>query len=466
MNLKNGQFIVFITLLSLVTLLTGFLLQNNGYQNSASTEIRLVYDVYQGEKKMGTLGNIEKFKSYIATNIETKYGVIDGLYFGENLVIEGRYQNEEELLGNQEQLYQEIWNTQEFTMDALKLKVIQDNGVENDYIVRNTEIWSNAIEKVKHVTGSKVGEADTSYSIDLNGQVEREKVRVQLEEVLTEQQVVHKIMAPTGLTHEIVQGETVQNIAIQTGSIIEELELLNPMLKADSILVPGSEIFIADTQYDLAFSKIEIEEVEEPLLYDIEYVDDENLYQGKSTVLEAGEDGVQRIQYIFKYSSTGEKVYLSEEQLEVIKPAKKAVIQRGVKEATHIGSGIFIWPSQSRRVSAEYMDPTYGFGPHYGMDINDKLNGDIYAADNGTVVSATYNSSYGNHIIIDHNNGYWTLYAHLNKINVREGEVVESGDVIGGMGTTGLSTGIHLHFEIRVGSNDRSSAVNPRQYID
>ncbi|MGL5041779.1 MAG: M23 family metallopeptidase [Culicoidibacterales bacterium] len=51
------------------------------------------------------------------------------------------------------------------------------------------------------------------------------------------------------------------------------------------------------------------------------------------------------------------------------------------------------------------MDPTYGFGPHYGIDINDHLNGEIYAADNGTVVTATYSSGYGNHVIINHNNG-------------------------------------------------------------
>jgi murein DD-endopeptidase MepM/ murein hydrolase activator NlpD len=111
------------------------------------------------------------------------------------------------------------------------------------------------------------------------------------------------------------------------------------------------------------------------------------------------------------------------------------------------------------------MDPTYGFGPHYGIDINDRLNGEIYAADNGTVVTATYSSGYGNHVIINHNNGMWTLYAHMNTLNVREGEVVTKGQVIGGMGTTGFSTGVHLHFEIRVGRNDKFAAVNSRIYI-
>ena len=74
------------------------------------------------------------------------------------------------------------------------------------------------------------------------------------------------------------------------------------------------------------------------------------------------------------------------------------------------------------------------------------------AADSGTVVVAGWpdNSGYGNRIMIDHGNGYRTLYAHLSKISVVVGQTVKRGNVIGQMGSTGRSTGTHLHFEIRM----------------
>lgn len=75
------------------------------------------------------------------------------------------------------------------------------------------------------------------------------------------------------------------------------------------------------------------------------------------------------------------------------------------------------------------------------------------AADSGTVVGAGWldNYGYGNRVLIDHGNGFVTLYAHLSGIQVRPGQTVNRGDVIGQMGSTGRSTGVHLHFEIRQG---------------
>lgn len=89
---------------------------------------------------------------------------------------------------------------------------------------------------------------------------------------------------------------------------------------------------------------------------------------------------------------------------------------------------------------------------HKAIDIANRAAGPILAADSGTVVAAGWDSSgYGNKIIIDHNNGNVTLYAHLSALQVRPGQRVNRGDVIGQMGSTGRSTGTHLHFEIRQG---------------
>jgi murein DD-endopeptidase MepM/ murein hydrolase activator NlpD len=110
-------------------------------------------------------------------------------------------------------------------------------------------------------------------------------------------------------------------------------------------------------------------------------------------------------------------------------------------------TGTWIWPAQGRI--------TQGFKSwHRAVDIANGGGGAILAADAGVIVVAGWpdNVGYGNRVMIDHGNGYKTLYGHLSKIAVQVGQTVKKGDKIGDMGSTGRSTGTHLHFEIRTTS--------------
>lgn len=102
---------------------------------------------------------------------------------------------------------------------------------------------------------------------------------------------------------------------------------------------------------------------------------------------------------------------------------------------------------------------TYEFHP--GMDIDGERGDVVVAPANGTVVKAGWQGGYGNLIEIDHGNGLTTRYGHLSKINVQIGDTIQRGQEIGLIGTTGRSTGPHLHFEIRL--NDK--AINPRRFL-
>lgn len=95
-------------------------------------------------------------------------------------------------------------------------------------------------------------------------------------------------------------------------------------------------------------------------------------------------------------------------------------------------------------------DPvTYVWGLHRGIDIANSYDTQIFSAGKGKVISTNYSYDYGNYIVIDHGYGFTTKYAHLSKIKVNVGDSVAKGDLIGYMGSTGESTGSHLHFEIR-----------------
>ena len=98
---------------------------------------------------------------------------------------------------------------------------------------------------------------------------------------------------------------------------------------------------------------------------------------------------------------------------------------------------------------------------HSGMDIGCGTGTSVVAAQAGTVIKASYNTAYGNHVVISHGNGISTLYAHNSTLLVSVGQQVTQGQVISKSGNTGYSTGPHLHFEVLV----NGSPQNPRGYV-
>lgn len=139
-------------------------------------------------------------------------------------------------------------------------------------------------------------------------------------------------------------------------------------------------------------------------------------------------------------------------------PALSTVVLKGTKVTPSEGSGNFIWPVAGHRITS-YYGKRWG-RLHKGFDMVGSSS--VKAADNGVVELADDSmSGYGNAIIINHNNGYKTLYGHLSKINVKAGQVVEQGEAIGVMGNTGHSFGTHLHFEVYL----NGKLKNPADYL-
>lgn len=98
---------------------------------------------------------------------------------------------------------------------------------------------------------------------------------------------------------------------------------------------------------------------------------------------------------------------------------------------------------------------------HNGIDFGSGRGTEIYAASNGKVVLAEFNSSFGNYIVIEHKDGQSTAYAHLDRLSVSKGDIVTKGQIVGYSGSTGRSTGPHLHYEVRT----NGTPVNPKDYL-
>jgi len=144
----------------------------------------------------------------------------------------------------------------------------------------------------------------------------------------------------------------------------------------------------------------------------------------------------------------------------IIKKSKELAAQQAANNKSNPGG--YIWPVDSRYITSTVGGRTspggVGSTNHKGTDIGRVgYNSQIYAAKAGTVIVSAYSKSYGNYVVISHGSGNTTLYAHMSSRKVKEGAVVKQGDVIGITGSTGNSTGPHLHFEI----TENGERINP-----
>lgn len=157
-----------------------------------------------------------------------------------------------------------------------------------------------------------------------------------------------------------------------------------------------------------------------------------------------------------------------EEQLEQDSKRIAAMIQKiqAQNKRKFVGTGVFQWPvPSSNEVTSDYgwrVHPIFRVKKfHTGIDIAASYGADVVAADDGVVIYAGWYGGYGNTVIIDHGGSISTLYAHLSRINVSEGDKVKKGSKIADVGSTGFSTGPHLHFEVR----KEGQCVNPWSWL-
>jgi beta-lactamase regulating signal transducer with metallopeptidase domain len=126
------------------------------------------------------------------------------------------------------------------------------------------------------------------------------------------------------------------------------------------------------------------------------------------------------------------------------------------------GEGASAFHSTSRTFGQKYINPvTKNQTVHYGIDIQAKFGTDVVATSGGKVIKAIYDGGLGNTIVIDHGEGYQSMYAHLKDFAVKNGDTVTKGQTIGHVGSTGLSTGAHLHFEVSL----EGEKLNPLNYL-
>ncbi|OEH93105.1 peptidase M23 [Bacillus solimangrovi] len=257
--------------------------------------------------------------------------------------------------------------------------------------------------------------------------------------------------------HEIEEGDVLGSIANQYDLKLDQLLSLNNDLAEDTVLQIGDTVNVQayEPVTDVIMEKKARKEIK--VDYEIEVIETDDMYKGDTKVKQEGQKGKKSIEYLL-VKENGQVIDKEILEEDVTQEPVAKVVYKGTKVIPSRGTGSFIWPTYGGSITSVM---GYRWGRiHKGLDIAGVSNRGIKAADNGTVEFAAYDGTYGNKVIINHNNGTKTLYAHMSEIKVSVGQTVPKGTVIGIMGSTGNSTGVHLHFEvIKNGKN-----IDPQTY--
>lgn len=209
---------------------------------------------------------------------------------------------------------------------------------------------------------------------------------------------------------------------------------------------------------EIEYNTVSTEKFSEIIPYEIEFIETDDLYVGESEVIQEGENGIAENEYYISYS---DGVEIGRELISsvILSPAKNRIERIGTKAYPSTEpTGTFIVPVKGRRIITTYFGMCYdadgNLHDHLGIDLAGmQLGSDIYAADGGTVIFVGDDGAYGLTVRIRHEDEIVTLYSHLGSINVSYGDKVYKGQKIGEAGLTGRTTGVHLHFEVRIKDN-------------
>lgn len=303
-------------------------------------------------------------------------------------------------------------------------------------------------------------EKDQILNVSFDENVSVEAVTVGFDKIDEKEKLLEYIIIGTDekMSYTVENGDTYWDIAIKYDMTVEELLSANPEAN-ENRLMPGDELSLVVPK---PFINVNIERkllAEEKIKYDSEIQEVSYMYTDQKTIKKAGVYGVADVEYIVT-EQNGREISREEISRNVKSEPQSEVVLVGTQTPPpKVGSGVFINPLPASTVSSAYGSRSGGF--HRGLDLAKASGSDIKAADGGTVIYSGWYGTYGYMIEIDHGGGWTTAYAHCSKLYVTKGEKVYQGQVIAAVGSTGYSTGPHLHFEVR----KYKVTKNPASYI-
>lgn len=453
-----------------VGLLASLSFGGNEYVKMNTNEV--IHVLLNGQQ-VGTISHIQVIDDYIGQRnqaLKEKYPDVnliveaDGIEFEYEKAFLARADDEHTLSVLDTLIVPHAVGTELF-IDGKSMGIVKDQetakeileGIKSKYApdnVINGKVRILSLEPEEIIPGESVLE-----SVDFLQKIELIDVDIEPVQVQDPEQLALKLEAgdvqPT--QYVVEKGDCISCIAQKLGISKQVIYENNEWIEDDKLQI-GDVLDLTVLQPPLTVVTTEKKMVNEEIPFVTEYIEDDTLRKGNMIPISPGKNGMKEVTYeIRKLNGRLDAETIVQEN--VIIEAVAAVVKKGTKVVLGEGTGKFAWPVVSATITSGY--GTRWGKLHKGIDMISK-NKEILASDNGKVIAAGTKRDYGNYIIIDHQNGYQTLYGHLSKIYTKVGNIVEKGEKIGYMGSTGDSTGVHLHFEVIV----NGSAQNPMKYLN
>lgn len=462
-----------------------------GFQNKTSIKPNTYFQVYLDDQVLGVIKSKEKLEKYIDKRgeyIKEKYDV-SKVYAPNGLEIR-KITTYDDKLSDVKEVYEELEKLKPFTIEGYQFSLKKEDDIQIIYVT-DKEIFRKSLE---NTITTFVGTED--YKLYLNDeQIKIETTGTIIDNVYIDETItIKKVKIPVNetiysdvdeltqyllfgenyepKTYTVKLGDTIETVSFNNKINVEEFLIANPdFSSSDNLLYPGQvvSIGIVNPKVSVVVETTTVKDQESK--YRVDEQKDPNMIIGDELVIQNGENGLERLTIKTK-KVNGNTDMLETIGREELKPMIPKIVKIGSKYQSNIGGAYWSWPTQNGWIiTSNYAwrySPFSGTREHHkALDISGPGYGSqIYAANNGTVITAGWHYSYGNYVVINHNNGYYTLYAHMAWLNTKEGATVGRGQVIGYMGSTGDSTGVHLHLEVWVGGPPFSGTnVNPCKTI-
>lgn len=368
-------------------------------------------------------------------------------------IVESKAKDNE--IATEEQLYEILESNVNYSILAYAINV---DG-EQIGIVNSEYEATNVIEEVKDYFTQNY-EEETVIEINTVENVEVKQIKASNTEIKNIDELVNYIVKGTDEEQKYIveEGDTYWTIAEYFNMTLDDLISANPNSDPEWIQI-GDELNLVVPK---PFLNVQVKRKvvqEEKTPFETEYTYVSYMFNDEEVVDRKGQYGVSKIESLVTEQNGIQiaKEVLTEEVIS--KPVSKIVTTGTQDPPPKKGTGYFINPLPGSYVSSRFGSRSGGF--HLGQDMAKSSGSSIKAADGGTVTYAGWSGSYGYMVDIDHGGGYTTRYAHCSDLYVSVGEKVYQGKVIAAVGSTGVSSGPHLHFEVR----KYGSVVNPASYI-
>lgn len=460
--------------ISILTILLVSLTLNNGFAKEDS-QLNKIYHVYVGHEYMGAVSDTKAVLNIIeekeeAASIQynefsldasTNVKIIPEQVFSKET-------NDSETLAKLEKTVVAQTSAFALMVDNEPIAYLKD---ANDYeeVIRLLKLqyvspqelanWNANQQSIDNLPTLQSGEARISH-ISFKQEVSGVTKKVAPNEIMTPEDAVKFLM--TGSIEQdqylVQSGDVLGSIAKAHNLTTAELLALNPEITVDTVLQIGQALNVTIAKPFVTIEVKQEKKITDTIPFEKVVEEDPTMPKGESVTKQQGVEGKKETTYLVTSENGTRTSKIALEEKVIQEPIQQIEIV-GTKVIPSRGSGEFTWPAVGGYISSN-MGQRWG-AQHRGIDIARPSNYNILASDNGVVVAAGISGTYGNRIVINHNNGYTTLYAHLSSINVEVGQVVEKGSVIGIMGSTGNSTGTHLHFELE----KNGELLNPLSYV-